>query len=247
MKKIFFLIQVCILASFVMMAHASDENTVTPNDLIEVVDAQAVEALPVVEEVTVEEVSVEEVSVVEDAPAIEGRVVIESNPSVEVLIVVEDNPTSIELVVEEAPIVVEVEEVVEETPVVEEVVEETIPTVEEVIAETEGDVTVIEEVISSEQTVACDSLTKEVVDIVETVVVNEVTDGALVTGVLQKGDILVSIEHKGTVSYCTRMFIVVDYMLKVRPGDQITVTFIRNGVEMKHTFTLESKHFTNIV
>ena len=39
MKKIFFLIQVCILASFVMMAHASDENTVTPNDLIEVVDA----------------------------------------------------------------------------------------------------------------------------------------------------------------------------------------------------------------
>ena len=64
MKKIFFLIQVCILASFVMMAHASDENIVTPNDLIEVVDAQTVEALPFVEEVTVEEISV-----VEEAPA----------------------------------------------------------------------------------------------------------------------------------------------------------------------------------
>ena len=102
------------------------------------------------------------------------------------------------------------------------------------------------QVSASESTAVYDAQTG-LTKIVETVVVNEVTDGALVTGVLQKGDILVSIEHKGTVSYCTRMFIVVDYMLKVRPGDQITVTFIRNGVEMKHTFTLESKHFTNIV
>jgi serine protease Do len=82
--------------------------------------------------------------------------------------------------------------------------------------------------------------------IVETVMVDVVNAGALVSGVLQNGDILVSIEHEGVVTYCTRMFIVVDYMLKVRPGDQITVNFIRNGVEMKHTFTIESKHFTNI-
>ena len=85
------------------------------------------------------------------------------------------------------------------------------------------------------------------VKIVETVTVDMVTEGALVDGVLQPGDVFVSIEHNGVISYCTRMFIVVDYMLKVRPGDQITVTFIRNGETMQHTFTLESKHFTNII
>ena len=85
------------------------------------------------------------------------------------------------------------------------------------------------------------------VKIVETVTVDMVTEGALVDGVLQPGDVFVSIEHNGVTSYCTRMFIVVDYMLKVRPGDQITVTFIRNGETMQHTFTLESKHFTDII
>ena len=222
MKKVFFLIQVCIFASFVMIAQASnDDSAAVQSDLIEVVDAQTVEALPVVEEV-----AVEEVSVVEETPSVEGLVVVEENPSVELLVIVEENPATtievvaveetpmllevveetpaIEKVVEETPTVEEVvetpaveevvetpaveevvetpavEEVVEtpaveevvETPVVEEVVEEEL-TIEEVISETEGDVTVIEEVISSEEVVACDSITKETVDIVETVVVKK--------------------------------------------------------------------------
>jgi len=240
MKKVFFLIQVCIFASFVMIAQASnDDSAAVQSDLIEVVDAQTVEALPVVEEV-----AIEEVSVVEETPSVEGLVVVEENPSVELLVIVEENPATtievvaveetpmllevveetpaIEKVVEETPAVEEVvetpaveevvetpaveevvetpaveevvetpaveevvetpaiEEVVEtpaveevvETPVVEEVVEEEL-TIEEVISETEGDVTVIEEVISSEEVVACDSITKETVDIVETVVVKK--------------------------------------------------------------------------
>ena len=166
MKKVFFLIQVCIFASFVMIAQASnDDSAAVQSDLIEVVDASTVEALPVVEEV-----AVEEVSVVEETPSVEGLVVVEENPSVEQLVIVEENPaTTIEVVaVEETPAI---EEVVE-TPAVEEVVEEEL-TIEEVISETEGDVTVIEEVISSEEVVACDSITKETVDIVETVVVKK--------------------------------------------------------------------------
>ena len=195
MKKVFFLIQVCIFASFVMIAQASnDDSAAVQSDLIEVVDAQTVEALPVVEEV-----AVEEVSVVEETPSVEGLVVVEENPSVELLVIVEENPaTTIEVVaVEETPMLLEVveetpaiEKVVEETPAVEEVVEtpaveevvetpaveevvEEELTIEEVISETEGDVTVIEEVISSEEVVACDSITKETVDIVETVVVKK--------------------------------------------------------------------------
>lgn len=166
MKKVFFLIQVCIFASFVMIAQASnDDSAAVQSDLIEVVDASTVEALPVVEEV-----AVEEVSVVEETPSVEGLVVVEENPSVEQLVIVEENPaTTIEVVaVEETPAI---EEVVE-TPAVEEVVEEEL-TIEEVISETEGDVTVIEEVVSSEEVVACDSITKETVDIVETVVVKK--------------------------------------------------------------------------
>ena len=186
MKKVFFLIQVCIFASFVMIAQASnDDSAAVQSDLIEVVDAQTVEALPVVEEV-----AVEEVSVVEETPSVEGLVVVEENPSVELLVIVEENPaTTIEVVaVEDTPMLLEVveetpaiEKVVEETPAVEEVVETPVVeevveeelTIEEVISETEGDVTVIEEVISSEEVVACDSITKETVDIVETVVVKK--------------------------------------------------------------------------
>ena len=176
MKKVFFLIQVCIFASFVMKAQASnDDSAAVQSDLIEVVDASTVEALPVVEEV-----AVEEVSVVEETPSVEGLVVVEENPSVEQLVIVEENPaTTIEVVaVEETPAIEKVVEVtpaieeVVETPAVEEVVEEEL-TIEEVISETEGDVTVIEEVISSEEVVACDSITKETVDIVETVVVKK--------------------------------------------------------------------------
>ncbi len=101
------------------------------------------------------------------------------------------------------------------------------------------------QVMANESKAVYDEQTQKVT-IVETVTVDMVTEGSLVEGVLQPGDVLVSIEHNGVTSYCTRMFIVVDYMLKVRPSDKITVTFIRKGETMQHTFTLESKHFTNI-
>ena len=87
----------------------------------------------------------------------------------------------------------------------------------------------------------------QMAEIVETVVVDAVTPGSLVSDILQKGDILVSITHNGVESQCSRMFIVVDYMLTVRPGDQITVKFIRDGVSTQQTVTLQDKHFASIV
>lgn len=86
----------------------------------------------------------------------------------------------------------------------------------------------------------------QMAEIIETVVVEEVSAGALVSGILQKDDIIVSIAHNGVETKCTRMYIVVDYMLSVRPGEQITITFIRNGVVMQETVTILSKHFTEI-
>ena len=87
----------------------------------------------------------------------------------------------------------------------------------------------------------------QMIEIIETVKVNKVTVGSLVDGVLQTGDILESIEHNGVKTYCTRMFIVVDYMLSVRPNEKMTVNYIRNGVKMSHTFTVTSEYFSAIV
>ncbi len=86
----------------------------------------------------------------------------------------------------------------------------------------------------------------QMTEIVETVVVDSVTEGSLVSGILQKDDIMVSISHNGVESKCTRMFIVVDYMLKVRPNEQITITFIRGGQTYQETVTIRSVDFTNI-
>ena len=87
----------------------------------------------------------------------------------------------------------------------------------------------------------------QMTEIVETVSVDAITPGSLVDGTLQEGDIIYSIEHNGVVTYCTRMFIVVDYMLSVRPGEQITITYIRNGITTSKTFTIRSNHFTSII
>ncbi|MBR4420286.1 MAG: trypsin-like peptidase domain-containing protein [Clostridia bacterium] len=87
----------------------------------------------------------------------------------------------------------------------------------------------------------------QMVEIVETVSVNKITPGSLASKFMQEGDIFVSVSSRDKEIKCTRMFMVVDFMLSVRPGDQITVTFIRNGVEMQKTVTIEREYFSAIV
>jgi serine protease Do len=87
----------------------------------------------------------------------------------------------------------------------------------------------------------------QMVEIVETVSVNKITPGSLASKFMQEGDIFVSVSSRDKEIKCTRMFMVVDFMLSVRPGDQITVTFIRNGVEMQKTVTIAREYFTSIV
>ncbi len=86
----------------------------------------------------------------------------------------------------------------------------------------------------------------------EEVSVKSVTANSLAYGSIKENDIIVSIEKGGVVTHITRMFICVDYMLAVRPGDVITVTVKRPTADgsaqtLKFDFTLETKHFTNIL
>lgn len=86
----------------------------------------------------------------------------------------------------------------------------------------------------------------------EEVSVRSVTENSLAYGSIKENDIIVSIEKDGVVTPVTRMFICVDYMLAVRPGDVISVTVKRptedgNAQTLKFDFTLETKHFTNIL
>ena len=86
----------------------------------------------------------------------------------------------------------------------------------------------------------------------EEVSVKSVTANSLAYGSIKENDIIVSIEKGGVVTPITRMFICVDYMLAVRPGDVITVTVKRPTADgsaqtLKFDFTLETKHFTNIL
>ncbi len=86
----------------------------------------------------------------------------------------------------------------------------------------------------------------------EEVSVQSVSENGLAYGSIKENDIIVSIEKDGVVTPVTRMFICVDYMLSVRPGDVITVTVKRptedgSARTLTFKFTLENKHFTNIL
>lgn len=102
------------------------------------------------------------------------------------------------------------------------------------------------EVVAKESKAVYNESTQSV-EIVEKVEISKITAGSLASGVLQVGDILVSLTHNGKVTNCNRMYAVVDYMINVRPNEQVILKYIRNGEERVATFTLTSEHFTNIV
>ncbi len=87
----------------------------------------------------------------------------------------------------------------------------------------------------------------QMTQIVEKVVVQAVNAGSLGFGKILEGDTLVSIEHNENLIDITRTFFIVDYMLNVRPGDEFTITVIRNNQEVKVSLTIQEKHFTSLV
>ncbi len=85
----------------------------------------------------------------------------------------------------------------------------------------------------------------QVLTIVEQVTVDAVGTGAA-SGVLKKGDVLVSFTHGGTTTKITRDYILLDLMLRCRVGDQVTLRFVRNGTEYTEAITIGSQHVTTV-
>ena len=63
----------------------------------------------------------------------------------------------------------------------------------------------------------------------ETVSVDEVSKGSLAEGVLEEGDIFLSMTLNGEKSDITRQYQVIDLMLDVRVGDVVKLDILRNG------------------
>ena len=81
---------------------------------------------------------------------------------------------------------------------------------------------------SSDSCAAFDSNTGTVF-IKENVFVSEIDEGSLADGVLQKGDVLLSVTLKGKTIEIYREHYVIDMMLNARVGDVVTFNILRSG------------------
>lgn len=85
------------------------------------------------------------------------------------------------------------------------------------------------------------------VEIVERVRVANVTENSAVKNILQKGDYILKVQKDDEVLDITRRFIIVDYMLSVRPNEKITVTYEREGQVYTVEVVIKSENFTDII
>ena len=76
--------------------------------------------------------------------------------------------------------------------------------------------------------------------IVEKVKISDITSGSLASGVLQTGDIIVSIELNSDTTMVTRKHHVNDMMLDLRVGDTVTFSILRGGEEKSVSITVTS-------
>ena len=76
--------------------------------------------------------------------------------------------------------------------------------------------------------------------IVEKVKISDITSGSLASGVLQTGDIIVSIELNSDTTMVTRKHHVNDMMLDLRVGDTVTFSILRGGEEKSVIITVTS-------
>lgn len=82
--------------------------------------------------------------------------------------------------------------------------------------------------------------------IYDTVQVQDVTAGALASGLLRSGDILKSISINGENYEITRQFIVTDILLTARVGDKLTLVFERDGVELSGELTVTTSCISSV-
>lgn len=83
------------------------------------------------------------------------------------------------------------------------------------------------------------------VSIMETVEVYEVNKGGLADGVLKSGDVLISVSIDDQVLQITRQYHIVDAMLKVRSGDTVRITVLRDGKTMTLEMVMTDEFITS--
>ena len=81
-------------------------------------------------------------------------------------------------------------------------------------------------------------------EIQETVSVYEVTDGSIAQGILQAGDVLVSVVLDGETIEITRQYHIIDLMLDVRVDDEVTLNILRNGEAQTVSITITESCLT---
>ncbi|MBQ7407796.1 MAG: trypsin-like peptidase domain-containing protein [Clostridia bacterium] len=90
----------------------------------------------------------------------------------------------------------------------------------------------------------------QMVEVIEEVTVDNVNSGSLADGKIKIGDVIEKLEHNGKQINITRMFMVVDYMLCVRPNDVVKVTVKRANAtgfeQIVFNFTVTDRYFTTI-
>lgn len=79
----------------------------------------------------------------------------------------------------------------------------------------------------------------------EKVGIVEIVEGGLMEGKLKAGDILKSISFRNETIEVTRQFHVVDAMLKVREGDEVTIGVLRDGKEVTVKVTMTKEHISD--
>ena len=75
--------------------------------------------------------------------------------------------------------------------------------------------------------------------------IEEIAEGSLAAGVLEEGDILRSIRigDEGELVTLDRSHKLHDFLLGVRLGDSITITYVRDGIQSDVTIPLDDASY----
>ena len=100
--------------------------------------------------------------------------------------------------------------------------------------------------VSVESSKAIYNTEKARVDIIEEVRVSEINEDSSVKGMLEVDDKLLSFTHDGTTSEITSLYQLTDYLLKLYPGDLITLTVMRGGEVKNVEITITQKMMIDV-
>ncbi len=79
------------------------------------------------------------------------------------------------------------------------------------------------------------------------VIIDSVEEGSLASGILQKGDRILSVEYEGKVYPVNRNFVIVDLTLGAKVGDSMVYTLVRSGETLQKTIIISENCMTKVI